>query len=376
MTKPRIDDPVHDHEVGSVDDTTHDTTRIDDTRIRAVRPLISPALLQDELPVPDAVQSLIESSRRAIADILHGGDDRLLVVVGPCSIHDHDAAIEYAGRLKLVADELRDELLVVMRIYFEKPRTTVGWKGYINDPRLDGSFRINEGLRRARELLLEVAALGLPPGTEFLDLLSPQYIADLVAWGAIGARTTESQSHRQLASGLSCPVGFKNGTDGGVQVAADAIVAARASHSFMGMTKMAQAAIFETRGNDDCHVILRGGRAAPNYDAASVEAACAVLRRAGLREQVMIDCSHANAAKEHRRQIEVAHDVAARVAAGEQRIVGLMIESHLEEGRQDLKPGVAPKRGVSITDACIGWQQTDEVLRSLAAAAPDRRARR
>jgi 3-deoxy-7-phosphoheptulonate synthase len=370
----RIDDPTHDHEVGALDDGTRDTTRIDDVRIRAVRPLISPALLQDELPVPDDVQALVESSRRAIADVLHGRDDRLLVVVGPCSIHDHDAAVEYAGRLKTLADALRGELLAVMRIYFEKPRTTVGWKGYINDPRLDGSFRINEGLRRARQLLLEVGALGLPTGTEFLDLLSPQYIADLVAWGAIGARTTESQSHRQLASGLSCPVGFKNGTDGGVQVAADAVVAARAPHAFMGMTKMAQAAIFETRGNDDCHVILRGGRERPNYDAASLDAACAALRKAGLREQVMVDCSHANSQKDHRRQVDVARDIAARIAAGERRVVGVMIESHLEEGRQDLTPGVAPRRGMSITDACIGWAPTDEALRGLADAVRRRRA--
>ena len=372
---PRIDDAAHDHEVGSADlvDATHDTTRIDDVRIRTVRPLISPALLQDELPVPDLVQATIERARAGIADVLHGRDDRLLVVVGPCSIHDHDEAMEYARRLKRAADAQADALLVVMRIYFEKPRTTVGWKGYINDPRLDGSFRINEGLRRARELLLDVAALGLPPGTEFLDLLSPQYIADLVTWGAIGARTTESPSHRQLASGLSCPVGFKNGTDGAVQAAADAVVAARASHAFMGMTKMGQAAIFETRGNDDTHVILRGGRGAPNYDAAAVDAACAVLRRAGLREQVMIDCSHANSAKQHRRQIAVADDVAARIAAGERRIVGLMIESHLEEGRQDLHPGIPLRPGVSITDACIGWTQTEGVLRTLAAAVRARR---
>ena len=369
----RLDDAAHDREVGSADDATHDTTRIDDVRIRTVRPLISPALLQAELPVPDAVQALIEGARTAITDILHGRDDRLLVVVGPCSIHDHDEAMDYARRLKREADALGDALLVVMRIYFEKPRTTVGWKGYINDPRLDGSFRINEGLRRARELLLDVAALGLPPGTEFLDLLSPQYIADLVAWGAIGARTTESQSHRQLASGLSCPVGFKNGTDGGVQVAADAIVAARASHAFMGMTKMGQAAIFETRGNDDGHVILRGGRGGPNWDAAGVDAACAVLRAAGLREQVMVDCSHANAAKQHARQVVVAEDIARRVAAGERRIVGVMVESHLEEGRQELHPGVPLKRGVSITDACIGWAQTEGVLRALAQGVRARR---
>src|SRR5471032_2510927 len=264
----RLDNPYHDQEAGRAD-STQDTTRIDDVRIGAVRPLISPALLQDELPVPAAVQTLVEKTRAEIADILHGRDDRLVLIVGPCSIHDHDQAIEYARRLKAAADTYKDDLLIVMRVYFEKPRTTVGWKGYINDPRLDGSFRINEGLRRARELLLDIAAVGLPAGTEFLDLLSPQYIADLVSWGAIGARTTESQSHRQLASGLSCPVGFKNGTDGGIKVAADAIVAASASHAFMGMTKMGQAAIFETRGNADCHVILRGGKS-PNYKAADV----------------------------------------------------------------------------------------------------------
>ncbi|MBL8334415.1 MAG: 3-deoxy-7-phosphoheptulonate synthase, partial [Rubrivivax sp.] len=242
------------------------------------------------------------------------------------------------------------------------------------DPRLDGSFRINEGLRRARELLLEVSALGLPAGTEFLDLLSPQYISDLIAWGAIGARTTESQSHRQLASGLSCPVGFKNGTDGSVQIAADAVLAARAAHSFMGMTKMGAAAIFETRGNPDAHVILRGGKA-PNYDAASVEAACAVLRKAGLREQVMVDCSHANSAKQHRRQIEVAADVGAQIAAGERRITGVMVESHLHEGRQDLQPGQPLQSGVSITDACLGWHDTEPLLRGLAGAVRARRAR-
>jgi 3-deoxy-7-phosphoheptulonate synthase len=296
-----------------------------------VRPLISPALLQDEMPMPAAAQ-----------------------------------------RLRVLAAELAPELLVVMRVYFEKPRTTVGWKGFINDPRLDGSFRINEGLRRARALLLEVAALGLPAGTEFLDLLSPQYIADLVSWGAIGARTTESQSHRQLASGLSCPVGFKNGTDGGVKVAADAVVAARASHAFMGMTKMGQAAIFETRGNDDCHVILRGGKS-PNYAAADVDAACAVLQGAGLREQVMIDFSHANSSKQHRRQIEVGADVAAQIAGGERRITGVMIESHLQDGRQDLVPGQPLRPGVSITDACLGWADTEPLLRQLADAVGRRR---
>ncbi|MFP6560151.1 3-deoxy-7-phosphoheptulonate synthase [Paraburkholderia sp. B3] len=371
----RIDNPQHDQEVG-VADATEDPTRIDDTRIGAVRPLISPALLLDELPVPPQTQTLVETSRAQIAEVLRHRDDRLVIVVGPCSIHDHDQALDYAKRLKAKADALKDDLLVVMRVYFEKPRTTVGWKGYINDPRLDGSFRINEGLRAARQLLLDINALGLPTATEFLDLLSPQYIADLVAWGAIGARTTESQSHRQLASGLSCPIGFKNGTDGGVQVAADAIVAARASHAFMGMTKMGMAAIFETRGNDDCHVILRGGKTGPNYDRASVAACCEALAKAGLREQVMIDCSHANSNKAHQRQIDVAQDIASQLADGEPRIVGVMIESHLEEGRQDLKPGVPLKRGVSITDACISWAQTEPVLETLAGAVRARRQRR
>ena len=353
---------------------TLDTTRIDDVRIGAVRPLINPALLQERVPLQDDTLALVERSRRAIADVLHGRDDRLVIVVGPCSIHDHDQALEYGHQLKAVADELQGELLIVMRAYFEKPRTTVGWKGYINDPHLDGSFAINEGLERARRLLLDLTTLGLPLGTEFLDLLSPQYISDLVAWGAIGARTTESQSHRQLASGLSCPVGFKNGTDGGLKVAADAILAARAPHAFMGMTKMGQAAIFETRGNADCHVILRGGKA-PNYGAEHVEAACATLRAAGLREQVMIDCSHANSSKQHRRQIEVAADIAAQISAGERRITGVMIESHLQEGRQDLVVGQPLAHGVSITDACISWAQTQPVLQQLAQAVRSRRAR-
>jgi 3-deoxy-7-phosphoheptulonate synthase len=368
----RIDDPTRDQEAGARD-STQDTTRIDDVRISAVRPLIAPALLLEELPVPPDVQSLVERSRLAIADVLHGRDDRLIVVTGPCSIHDHDQAIAYAQHLKALQPKVEKELLLVMRVYFEKPRTTVGWKGYINDPRLDGSFRINEGLRKARELLLEVGALGLPCGNEFLDLLSPQYIADLIAWGAIGARTTESQSHRQLASGSSCPIGFKNGTDGSLQIASDAMQAARAPHAFMGMTKMGQVAIFETRGNPDCHVILRGGSKGPNYEAEHVDAACAALKKAGLREQVMVDFSHANSSKQHARQIVVAEDVARRIAAGERRITGVMIESHLKEGRQDLKPGVALQPGVSITDACIGWDDTVPVLRSLAAAVKTRR---
>ncbi len=351
---------------------THDTTRIDDTRIAAVRPLITPGLLEEWFPAPPQAEMLVERSRGEISRVLHGQDDRLLVVVGPCSIHDHDEAVAYARQLKAESDRHGDALLTIMRVYFEKPRTTVGWKGYINDPHLDGSFAINEGLELARRLLLDILQVGLPVGTEFLDLLSPQFISDLVSWGAIGARTTESPSHRQLASGLSCPVGFKNGTDGGVKVAADAVLAAQAPHAFMGMTKLGQSAIFETRGNDDCHVILRGGRE-PNYGVAAVESACASLRAAGLREQVMIDVSHANSSKQHRRQIEVGADVAARIAAGDGRIVGLMIESNLEEGRQDIVPGQPRQRGVSVTDACISMAQTVPMLEELAVAVRRRR---
>jgi 3-deoxy-7-phosphoheptulonate synthase len=374
MTTPP--DPTLDPETGERRRfSTRDTTRIDDTRIDAVRPLITPALLLEKLPVSEATLTLVERSRADIARILAGSDDRLLVVVGPCSIHDHDQALTYASGLQAAAAPLADALLVVMRTYFEKPRTTVGWKGYINDPHLDGSFAINEGLERARRLLLQIVDRGVPVGTEFLDLLSPQFISDLVAWGAIGARTTESQSHRQLASGLSCPVGFKNGTDGSVKVAVDAIVAAAAPHAFMGMTKMGQAAIFETRGNPDCHVILRGGRR-PNYDAESVAAACDSLRAAGLRGHVMIDVSHGNSEKQHRRQIDIAADIAERIAAGERRITGVMIESHLHEGQQQLRPGEPLRAGVSITDACIGWDDTEAVLQQLACAVRVRRTGR
>jgi 3-deoxy-7-phosphoheptulonate synthase len=352
----------------SVREDMAQATRLEDVRIRQVSPLISPALLQYDLPADSSVQAFVEQSRAAVARIVHGDDDRLLVVVGPCSIHDSEQALEYAGRLHRLAGELADELLVVMRVYFEKPRTTVGWKGFINDPRLDGSFHINEGLRHARELLLAIAQMGLPAGTEFLDLLSPQYIADLISWGAIGARTTESPSHRQLASGLSCAIGFKNGTDGSVQMAADALVACRAPHAFMGMTKMGQVAVFETGGNDDCHIILRGGSRGPNYHAADVAHARSLLHKAGVCERVMVDCSHANSAKDYLRQISVAQELAGRIAQGEQGTLGLMIESHLEPGRQELKIGQPLQRGVSITDACIGWAQTEIVLRELARA--------
>jgi 3-deoxy-7-phosphoheptulonate synthase len=343
-----------------------------DTRIRAVRPLTTPALLQEKLPASDAVLATVLQSREAISNVLHGRDDRLVVVVGPCSIHDHDQAMAYARLLKVQADALKADLVVVMRTYFEKPRTTVGWKGYINDPHLDGSFSINEGLELARALLLDVLGLGLAVGTEFLDLLSPQFISDLVSWGAIGARTTESQSHRQLASGLSCPVGFKNGTDGGVKIASDAILAAHSVHAFMGMTKMGQAAIFETTGNDNCHVILRGGKV-PNYSAADVNAACNLLKGAGLTEQVMVDVSHANSSKDHLRQMTVCEDVAEQVSLGERRIMGVMIESHLNEGRQNLIPGVSLRSGVSVTDACISFEQTIPLLESLAHAVRARR---
>jgi 3-deoxy-7-phosphoheptulonate synthase len=368
-----LDDPRHDREAGSRTSTL-DTTRIDDVRIGAVRPLITPALLQEQVCVENDTLAFVESSRKAIASVLHGTERRLIVVVGPCSIHDYDQAIEYATRLKSAADRLGDELLIVMRTYFEKPRTALGWKGYINDPHLDGSFAINEGLALARRLLLDLTRLGMPTGTEFLDLLSPQYVADLVAWGAIGARTTESPSHRQLASGLSSPIGFKNGTDGSVKVAADAVLAARSPHAFMGMTKMGVAAIFETRGNDDCHVILRGGRS-PNYGVAEIAAACATLHTAGLREQVMVDFSHGNSAKDPLRQIAVAEDVSAQIAGGDDRIIGVMVESHLEAGRQDLVPGVALRHGVSITDACIGFADTEPLLVALADAVRTRSRR-
>jgi 3-deoxy-7-phosphoheptulonate synthase len=349
-----------------------DPVRTDDLRISNVRALIAPQLLLEELPMDATALATVTHARQAIHRVLHGADDRLLAVVGPCSIHDSQAALEYAGRLRKAADHHAADLLVVMRVYFEKPRTTVGWKGFINDPRLDGSFAINDGLRQARKLLLEINRMGLPAGTEFLDLLSPQYISDLIAWGAIGARTTESQTHRQLASGLSCPVGFKNGTDGSIKVAVDALRAAAAPHAFMGMTKTGQAAIFETVGNEDCHVILRGGKA-PNYDAGSVEAAATELAAAGLAPHLMIDFSHANASKQYQKQMDVAANVAMQLAAGEERVMGVMVESHLNAGRQDQVPGQALQYGVSITDPCLGWGDTEALLQTLARGVRDRR---
>ncbi|MCC6867514.1 MAG: 3-deoxy-7-phosphoheptulonate synthase AroG [Burkholderiales bacterium] len=348
--------------------------RIDDTRISEITELAPPAHLLREFPSTARPAATTYEARHAIHRVLHGADDRLVVVVGPCSIHDYDAAIDYATHLAAVKRELADRLLVVMRVYFEKPRTTVGWKGLINDPRLDDSFRINEGLRLARRILLEVNELELPAGTEYLDMITPQYIADLIAWGAIGARTTESQVHRQLASGLSCPVGFKNGTNGDVRIAVDAVKAASAPHHFLSVTKGGHSAIVHTAGNEDCHVILRGGKA-PNYDATSVDAASKELASNGLAARVMVDCSHANSSKQHERQVVVARDVAAQVAAGDARICGVMIESHLNAGRQDLVAGQPLQYGVSITDACIGWDATVDVLRELADAVGQRRVK-
>ncbi len=345
---------------------------VDDVRIREIKELSPPAHLLREYPATDPAATSTYDARADIHRILHGSDDRLLVVVGPCSIHDYDAAMEYAHRLRAERERLGADLQIVMRVYFEKPRTTVGWKGLINDPRLDGSYKINEGLRLARRLLWEINELGLPCATEFLDTITPQYTADLISWGAIGARTTESQVHRELASGLSCSVGFKNGTDGNIKIAVDAIKAAAAPHHFLSVTKAGHSAIVSTNGNEDCHVILRGGKEA-NFDAASVEAACVELGKAGLAARVMVDCSHANSRKDYKRQVEVARDIAGQLASGEERILGVMIESHLNPGRQDLQPGKKLDYGVSITDACIGWDDTVVVLDVLAEAVRQRR---
>lgn len=344
----------------------------DDLRIRDIKELNPPSHVMREFPCSQQVSELVYAARQSMHRILHGMDDRLIVVIGPCSIHDTKAALEYAARLKPVRDRLKGELEVVMRVYFEKPRTTVGWKGLINDPGLDGSFDINRGIRVARELLLDINSQGLPAGCEFLDMITPQYIADLVSWGAIGARTTESQVHRELASGLSCPVGFKNGTDGNVKIAVDAIKAASHSHHFLSVTKGGHSAIVSTAGNEDCHVILRGGKT-PNYDAASVSAACEDMAKAGLAQRVMIDASHANSSKKPENQPMVADDVARQIEAGDARIVGLMIESHLVAGRQDMVPGEPLVYGQSITDGCIDWDSSVAVLERLAAAVKARR---
>ena len=339
----------------------------EDLRIARIDDVTTPAALHAEFPVSDAAAATVQTCRDAIHGIIHGGDPRLLVIIGPCSIHDPDAAREYASRLKPLRERYADALEVVMRVYFEKPRTTVGWKGLINDPGLDGSFRINDGLRIARSLLLDLNDSGMPAGTEFLDLITPQYVTDLISWGAIGARTTESQVHRELASGLSCPVGFKNGTDGNVRIAADACNAARHPHCFLSMTMDARSAIFTTRGNEDCHVILRGGKDT-NYDADSVREASTQLAGAGLPSRVMVDFSHANSRKQHERQKLVAADVAGQVMDGDSPIMGVMVESHLVAGRQDAKPGQPLAYGQSITDACLGWDDSVEVLEQLATA--------
>src|SRR5471030_1329675 len=349
---------------------THTMIRpTDDLRIRDVRPLIPPAILIEEIPISERASNVVSDARAAITAVIEGADPRLVIVVGPCSIHDPKAALEYAERLKPIADRLADSLIVVMRTYFEKPRTVVGWKGLINDPDLDESFHINKGLRLARQLLLDVNDLGLPTGSEFLDTQIPQHIADLTSWVAIGARTAESQVHRELASGLSMPVGFKNSTDGSTQIAVDAVLTARSPHWFPSVTKQGVAAIFQTVGNDACHVILRGGtRTGPNYDADHVTKVGARLAAKGLRENVMVDCSHGNILKDHARQADVAAAICEQVAAGSRRIFGAMLESHLVEGRQDFVPGRPAVYGQSITDACLSLQQTEPLLERFAQA--------
>jgi len=347
----------------------------ENTRIKSIRDVSTPAQVQADLPASEVALQTTFDARSEIQNLLHGRDDRLLVVVGPCSIHDTQAALEYAQRLKTLRAQLDKHLLIVMRVYFEKPRTTVGWKGLINDPALDDSYDINQGLRVGRRLLLDLNDMGIPAGVEYLDILTPQYLTDLVAWGAIGARTTESQLHRELASALSCPVGFKNGTEGSVKVAVDAVMSAKHPHRFLSLTQQGQVGIFETTGNEDCHVILRGGSSGTNYDAKSVDAACAALTKAGLRPQVMIDFSHANSSKQHRRQIVVAQDVGHQIAGGDDRIIGVMVESHLVEGRQDIAAPEKMTYGQSVTDACIHWDDTAELLRHLANSVEQRRLR-
>ena len=346
----------------------------DDLRIAQLRPLIPPAILMEELPITEMASTTVADARDEATRIVRGEDDRLLVIVGPCSIHDPGAALEYAELLVDERNALRADLAIFMRVYFEKPRTTVGWKGLINDPKLDNSFDINTGLRTARKLLLDLANLGLGVGSEFLDTISPQFIADLISWGAIGARTTESQVHRELASGLSVPVGFKNGTDGNIQIALDAIRAARNPHHFLSVTKQGLSAIVTTTGNDACHVILRGSTTGPNHEPESIAEVARLLRDHGLRDRIMVDCSHGNSRKDFRLQSVVAESLAEQIAAGSQTISGIMLESHLVEGRQDLVPGKALVRGQSITDPCLGWRDTVPVLRRLAEAVQQRRS--
>lgn len=353
--------------------TDYEKLATDDVRIREIKDLITPLELLDKFKESAESTHNILTARAAIHRILHGTDDRMLVVVGPCSIHDTEAGLEYARRLKEVRQRLAADLMIVMRVYFEKPRTTLGWKGLINDPFLDGSYRINEGLEKARKFLLDVNELGMPAAMEFLDTITPQYTADLVSWGAIGARTTESQVHRELASGLSCPVGFKNGTDGNVRVAIDAIKTASNPHHFLSVTKEGRSAIISTTGNEDCHLILRGGKA-PNYDAASIDAACATLSAAGIMPKLMVDFSHANSQKNYLLQKEVAADISRQLSAGKHCIMGVMVESHLKAGRQDYVPGCKLEYGKSITDACLSWEETVDLLELLATGVRKRRA--
>lgn len=345
----------------------------DDLRIKHITEVLTPRELHEQYPLTETAAQTVYDTRQQIHNILVGRDDRLLVVVGPCSIHDPAAARDYAGRLKGQIEKYKDDLLIVMRVYFEKPRTTVGWKGLINDPELNESFQINNGLGLARSLLSDINNMGVPAATEFLDLISPQYIADLISWGAIGARTTESQGHRELSSGLSCPVGFKNGTDGGFKVAVDAIRAANNPHIFMSLTKEGHSAIFETTGNDDCHVILRGGNAGPNYEESFVREAVAQLQSAKVEDKLMIDCSHANSSKQHERQIIVAESIAEQLTAGTPHIMGVMVESNIEAGRQDIEPGKQLTYGQSITDACINWEDSLGVLETLSQGVQARR---
>lgn len=348
--------------------------RTDDLRITGLNPLISPAVLAYYLPVTETASELVAAARSQATAILQGSDDRLLAVVGPCSIHDPASALDYATRLKSLADRLQDDLFLIMRVYFEKPRTTVGWKGLINDPHLDDSFDINHGLRVARKLLLDLANMGIPAGTEFLDTISPQYIADLISWGAIGARTTESQIHRELASGLSMPVGFKNGTGGSIQIALDAIHSASHPHHFLSVTKQGVSAIVSTSGNDSCHLILRGGKSGPNYEMADIEEVTTLLGKQDLPAYVMVDCSHGNSSKDFRRQPLVARDLAGQIAAGSRLITAVMIESNLVEGNQPPNPDLSLLvPGQSVTDACINWDDTVHVLDELAAAVRTRR---
>ena len=345
----------------------------DDLRIQGVQEVTSPDKIHSIHPITPSIAEMVLAARHNIHRILTGEDDRLLVIVGPCSIHDPTAAVEYAKRLKVVRTALGDDLHIVMRMYFEKPRTTVGWKGLINDPGLDGSFNINEGVRLARKVLLDVNALGVPAGTEYLDLITPQYFSDLISWGAIGARTTESQVHRELASGLSCAVGFKNGTDGALKIAIDAVHSASNPHHFLSLTKEGRSAIFSTRGNEDCHIILRGGHDQPNYDAVNIQHAAEQLSASGRAQRVMVDFSHANSLKQYKRQKEVGQDVASQIANGDHRIFGVMIESHLRQGQQKVVPDQPLEYGVSITDGCLGWEDSAELLAQLADAVRQRR---